>query len=149
MERLVREVGDDHLADVAPSSSSVGANRSWVSGRSGVSPWSRIAIAFASHGPIQIGRYRSRPSSLRMTTCWVESMCTRTLSTAISIQARRPCAGLSHAGRRGPRPAESPADGRDVARGPGAGGAQGLGVAFGFVVAFGVGVGDSAGLADG
>ena len=32
------------------------ANRSWVSGRSGVRPWSRIAIELASHGPIQIGR---------------------------------------------------------------------------------------------
>jgi hypothetical protein len=40
----------------APSPSSAAANRSWVSGRSGVSPWSFIAIALASHGPIQIGR---------------------------------------------------------------------------------------------
>ena len=40
----------------APSSSRVVANRSWVSGRSGVRPWSFIAIALASHGPIQIGR---------------------------------------------------------------------------------------------
>jgi len=40
----------------APSSSSVAANRSCVSGRSGVRPWSFIAIALASHGPIQMGR---------------------------------------------------------------------------------------------
>ena len=39
-----------------PSSSRVVANRSWVSGRSGVRPWSFIAIALASHGPIQIGQ---------------------------------------------------------------------------------------------
>ena len=32
------------------------AKRSWVSGRSAVRPWSFIAIALASHGPIQIGR---------------------------------------------------------------------------------------------
>ena len=36
--------------------SSVGEKRSWVSGRSGVTPWSRMAMAFASHGPIQMGR---------------------------------------------------------------------------------------------
>ena len=40
----------------APSSSSVVANRSWVSGRSGVRPCRLIAIELASHGPIQIGR---------------------------------------------------------------------------------------------
>ncbi len=39
-----------------PSSRSVAAKTSWVSGRSGVRPWSFIAIAFASQGPIQIGR---------------------------------------------------------------------------------------------
>ncbi len=60
--------------------------RSWVSGRSALSPWSRMAMAFASDGPIQIGRYRSRSDSFRMTTCWLESMCTRTLSTIISIR---------------------------------------------------------------
>ena len=43
-------------ATVASSASSVLANRSWVRGRSGVRPWSRIAIELASHGPIQMGR---------------------------------------------------------------------------------------------
>ena len=81
---------------VAPSSSRTPANRSWVSGRSGASPCSFIAIAFASHGPIQIGRKRRRSRSLRITTCWVESMCTRTLSTAISTM-RPAMARLSHA----------------------------------------------------
>ena len=65
-------------------------SRSWVSGRSAVRPWRRIAMAFASDGPIQIGRYRSRSDSLRMTTCWLESMWTRTLSTTISISRTRP-----------------------------------------------------------
>jgi hypothetical protein len=41
---------------LTPSSSSVLAKRSCVRGRSGVTPWSRVAIAFASHGPIQMGR---------------------------------------------------------------------------------------------
>ena len=49
-----------------------------------------MAIALASHGPIQIGRYRSRSDSLRMTTCWLESMWTRTLSTTISLSRTRP-----------------------------------------------------------
>ena len=40
----------------APSSRASLANRSWVSGRSGVRPWSCIAIALASQGPIQIGQ---------------------------------------------------------------------------------------------
>jgi hypothetical protein len=39
-----------------PSSSSAETNRSWVIGRSGVTPWSRVAMALASHGPIQMGR---------------------------------------------------------------------------------------------
>ena len=56
VERLLGQLGDDDPVDPAPSSSSVVANRSWVSGRSGVRPWSFIAIALASHGPIQIGR---------------------------------------------------------------------------------------------
>ena len=43
-------------ATATPSSASVRANRSWVSGRSGETPWSLSAIAFASHGPIQMGR---------------------------------------------------------------------------------------------
>ena len=43
-----------------PSSPSAAANRSWVRGRSGVRPCRRIAIALASQGPIQMGRYRSR-----------------------------------------------------------------------------------------
>ena len=55
-------------------------------GRSGVTPWSRIAIAFASHGPIQMGRYRSWLASRRMTTCCEDIMCTRTLSTTISFE---------------------------------------------------------------
>ena len=54
--RLLGQLGDDDPLDAAPSRSSVVANRSWVSGRSGVRPWRRIAIALASHGPIQIGR---------------------------------------------------------------------------------------------
>ncbi len=41
---------------VAPSTSRTVANRSWVSGRSGAWPWSFMAIALASHGPIQMGR---------------------------------------------------------------------------------------------
>ena len=41
-------------------------------------------MALASHGPIQIGRYRSRSVSLRITTCRLDSMWTRTLSTTIS-----------------------------------------------------------------
>ena len=44
-------------------------------------------MELASHGPIQIGRYRSRPVSLRITTWRLESMCTRTLSTTISISS--------------------------------------------------------------
>ena len=47
-------------------------------------------MAFASDEPIQIGRYRSRSDSFRITTCWLESMCTRTLSTTISISRTRP-----------------------------------------------------------
>src|SRR5206468_1951635 len=79
------------------------ANRSWVSGRSAVRPWSFIAIALASHGPIQIGRYRSWSVSFRMTTWRLDSMWTRTLSTTISTSPfRASCsslamAGLSHA----------------------------------------------------
>src|SRR3990170_337018 len=65
-------------------------SRSWVSGRSADSPCRRMAMAFASDEPIQIGRYRSRSDSLRMTTCWLESMCTRTLSTTISTSRTRP-----------------------------------------------------------
>ena len=64
-------------------------SRSWVSGRSALSPWRRMAMAFASDGPIQMGRYRSRSDSLRITTCWDESMWTRTLSTTISINRTR------------------------------------------------------------
>ena len=41
---------------VAPRSSRIVLNRSWLSGRSGDTPWRRMAIALASHGPIQIGR---------------------------------------------------------------------------------------------
>ena len=68
-----------------------------------MSPWSFIAIALASHGPIQIGRYRSCSDSLRMTTWRLESMWTRTLSTTISTSPLRSLgsslamAGLSHA----------------------------------------------------
>src|SRR3954466_14704155 len=76
-----------------PSCSSVAAKRSWVSGRSAARPWSRIAIALASQAPIQIGRDRSPSGSLRMTTCRLESMCTRTLS--ISISTSRAMWGLS------------------------------------------------------
>jgi hypothetical protein len=54
------------LPCTAPSTET---SRSWVSGRSALIPWRRIAMAFASDGPIQIGRYRSRSVSLRMTTC--------------------------------------------------------------------------------
>ena len=85
VERLLGEGGDDH-----PRRSGRRAPRAWWrTGRGsaaapGVSPWSFIAIALASHGPIQIGRYRSRSVSLRITTCRLESMCTRTLSTTIS-----------------------------------------------------------------
>ena len=55
-----------------------------------------MAIALASAGPIQMGRYRSRSDSFRITTCWLESMCTRTLSTTISISRTRPngCSGM-------------------------------------------------------
>src|SRR6478672_8787909 len=88
-------------ATVASRASRALANRSWVSGRSGVSPWSRIAIELASHGPIQIGRYRSRAVSLRITTWRLESMWTRTLSTTISTSPSS-MAGLSH-GRWGGR----------------------------------------------
>src|SRR5438093_1235264 len=79
------------------------ANRSWVSGRSAVRPWSFIAIALASHGPIQIGRYRSWSVSFRMTTWRLDSMWTRTLSTTISTSpfqasgSSLAMAGLSHA----------------------------------------------------
>ena len=45
-----------------------------------------MAIALATSEPIQIGRYRSRSDSLRITTCWLDSMCTRTLSTTISTR---------------------------------------------------------------
>src|SRR3954470_11413874 len=76
------------------SCSRVDAKRSWVSGRSAARPWRRIAIALASHAPIQIGRYRVPSTSLRMTTGRFESMWTRTLSTTIST--RRSMAGLSH-----------------------------------------------------
>ena len=75
---------------VEPSAETTATIRSWVSGRSAEIPWRRMAIAFASDGPIQIGRYRSRSDSLRMTTCWLESMWTRTLSTTISTSLTRP-----------------------------------------------------------
>ena len=53
-------------------------------------------MAFASEEPIQIGRYRSRSDSFRITTCWLESMWTRTLSTTISMSRTRPkgCSGM-------------------------------------------------------
>ena len=111
---------------VAPSSARTPANRSWVSGRSGESPCSFIAIAFASQGPIQIGRKRRRSRSLRITTCWVESMCTRTLSTAISTM-RPAMARLSHA-----RSIGHPARTVRVELGYGAGVTVGLGLAVGF-----------------
>src|SRR6478672_2238258 len=106
-------------ATVASRASRALANRSWVSGRSGVSPWSRIAIELASHGPIQIGRYRSRAVSLRITTWRLESMWTRTLSTTISTSPSS-MTGLSHAGR-GHRPAHP---GRDHDDQPGHEGAD-------------------------
>src|SRR5215212_4513093 len=62
-----------------------------------------IAIALASHGPIQMGRYRSWSVSLRITTCRLDSMWTRTLSTTISTSPFRACGSslamleLSHA----------------------------------------------------
>src|SRR5436190_11855294 len=86
-------------ATFASTASSVLANRSWVSGRSGVRPWRRIAMALASHGPIQMGRYRSRPVSLRITTWRLESMWTRTLSTTISTSPSS-IVRLSHGRRR-------------------------------------------------
>ncbi len=73
-----------------PSAATTATIRSCVSGRSAEMPWRRIAIALASDGPIQMGRYRSRSDSLRMTTCWLESMWTRTLSTTISTSLTRP-----------------------------------------------------------
>src|SRR5215212_6956811 len=62
-----------------------------------------MAIALASHGPIQMGRYRSWSVSLRITTCRLDSMWTRTLSTTISTSPFRACGSslamleLSHA----------------------------------------------------
>src|SRR6478672_8597868 len=81
-----------------PRRSSAAAKRSWVSGRSADRPCSRIAIALASHAPIQMGRYRSPSGSLRMTTWRFESMWTRTLSMTIST--RPAITGLSHRLRR-------------------------------------------------
>src|SRR5437762_786202 len=78
----------------APSSMIALTKRSWVSGRSAATPWSRIAIALASQAPIQIGRYRSCSVSLRITTWRFESMWTLTLSTTISTS--RPISGLPH-----------------------------------------------------
>src|SRR5215210_4799344 len=81
-----------------------------------------MAIALASHGPIQMGRYRSWSVSLRITTCRLDSMWTRTLSTTISTSPFRACGsslampGLSHAepSRRPGRPAASaPSEGPD------------------------------------
>src|SRR5215212_5012058 len=81
-----------------------------------------MAIALASHGPIQIGRYRSCSVSLRITTWRLDSMWTRTLSTTISTSPFRACGssparrGLSHAepGRRPRRPAvPAPSEGPD------------------------------------
>ena len=65
------------------------ANRSWVSGRSGVRPWSFIAIALASHGPTQTMSRRPASISRRTRTWRPVGMCTRTLSTIISISVPR------------------------------------------------------------
>ena len=54
--RLLAHLGPRPASTRAPRASRADANRSWVSGRSGVRPWSFIAIALASHWPIQIGR---------------------------------------------------------------------------------------------
>src|SRR4029079_5941160 len=81
-----------------PRRSSAAAKRSWVSGRSAARPCRRIAMALASHAPIQMGRYRSPSGSLRITTWRVESMWTRTLSMTIST--RPVMTGLSHRPRR-------------------------------------------------
>ena len=67
-----------------PSSTRTLASRSWVRGRSASTPCSFMAMDCASQLPIQMGRYRSPLASRRMTTCWVDSVCTRTLSTTIS-----------------------------------------------------------------
>src|SRR5688572_31745778 len=42
--------------------------RSWVSGRCAFMPWSSIAMALASAGPIQIGRTLAPSFSRRITT---------------------------------------------------------------------------------
>ena len=47
-----------------PSSASVATNRSWVSGRSAAIPCRRIAIAWASQGPIQTGQDPAGPDLL-------------------------------------------------------------------------------------
>src|SRR6187397_886167 len=88
--------------------------RSWVSGRSGVTPWSFIAIAFASLTPTQIISSRPRPVSRRTSTWRPVRMCTRTLSTTISISAApsSAMAGLSH----GPAVTQAEREGDERAR---------------------------------
>ena len=89
MERLVRERGDDDAVHPDTELASVATNRSWVSGRSAAMPWRRIAIAWASQGPIQTGRIRPAPTSLSSRTWRPVRMWTRTLSTTISISGTR------------------------------------------------------------
>ena len=55
---------------VASSFSMTELSRSWVSGRGTATPWSFTAMASASAGPIQMGRYRSESFSFKITTRW-------------------------------------------------------------------------------
>src|SRR3989442_3136813 len=71
---------------LTPRSPKAVAIRSWVSGRPSGLPEILVAIAWASKGPIQIGRYRSASFSLRITRCWAVGMWMRMLSTDTSMR---------------------------------------------------------------
>ena len=70
-----------------PSASSTSRNRSWVSGLAGTIPCCANAIAVASTGPIQIGRYLSPCTSLSRTMGWFVGISTRTPTTSIFLTA--------------------------------------------------------------
>ena len=87
-------------------------NRSWVSGRSGATPWRRIAMALRlpRPDPDRAGSGRA-PTSLSSRTWRPVGMWTRTLSTTISMRVvavPRPWRGLSHARSAQSREAAAP-----------------------------------------
>ena len=86
-------------------------------------------MAWASQGPIQTGRIRPAPTSLRSGTCRPVRMWTRTLSTTISISGTALTGHgriIPRSGGRGPRPGAGGALGRSPATvGPAGAGGRG------------------------